>query len=108
MSVSCEVRVHHQPEDCLVLLELEGHRGDVRHLGQGGHQDVGVQVVSKPARRQFQIMIMIDDDDDDNDDDVPDVLIVSERQYLLMKDLSPLEVSLYYIFVVSLNESPEL
>ena len=34
-------------------------------------------------------MIMIDDDDDDNDDDVPDVLIVSERQYLLMKELSP-------------------
>ena len=84
MSVSREVGVCHQPEDCLVLLELEGHRGDVRHLGQGGHQDVGVQVVSKPARRQFQIMIMIDD------------------------DLSPFEVSLYYIFVVSLNKSPEL
>ena len=53
-------------------------------------------------------MIMIDDNDDDNDDDddndydEPDVLIVSE------KELSPLEVSLYYIFVVSLNESPEL
>ena len=56
VSVSREVGVRHQPEDCLVLLELEGHRGDVRHLGQGGHQDVGLQVVSKPARRQFQIM----------------------------------------------------
>ena len=53
-------------------------------------------------------MIMIDDNDHDNDDDEPDVLIVSERQYLPMKELSPLEVSLYYIFVVSLNESPEL
>ena len=41
---------------------------------------------------------MIDDDDDD-DDDNDCVLIVSERQYLLMKELSPLEVSLYYIFV---------
>ena len=44
-------------------------------------------------------MIDDDDDDDDNDCDEPDVLIVSERQYLLMKELSPLEVSLYYIFV---------
>ena len=39
MSVSGESQVRHQPEDRLVLLELEGHRGDVQHLGQGGHQD---------------------------------------------------------------------
>ena len=49
MSVSGESQVRHQPEDGLVLLELETHRGTVRHRGQGRHREVGVRVVAGPS-----------------------------------------------------------